>query len=373
MLIQHAPIVKSDALICICLVHYKVHRPDLFRLDARINPDTFDLLTECLKTQSCFHNDSGNEQMPVARQILIALKRLGTYGNGSSLQNIARWAGVGKGTVDLVTRRVLLAIHDSDLQTRHIRWPAEGDPDREEAKDWVEDTGAPEQWSHGWCMVDGTTVPLYEKPHYYGDAFFDRKSQYSINVQIINTPHNNQIIDYASGFNGSRHDSHCFEETFLYEHHSSLLTAEEWCWSDVAYPLRDWLVSPFKKPNNRSKINKKFNYNLSRIRIRSEHAIGYLKGRFSSLKELRIAIRNKKDTRYASAWINACIILHAFAIDEEAYSPDFAKDGYIWEHEERKLDTRRGENVLESSGTQESKGRMLREGKAFRELLKSYL
>ena len=71
-------------------------------------------------------------------------------------------------------------------------------------------------------MVDGTTIPIFEKPHYFGKSFYDRKTQYSINAQIINTP-NRQIINYATGFNGSRHDKHCFGFTRLSKYHKDLL------------------------------------------------------------------------------------------------------------------------------------------------------
>ena len=54
----------------------------------------------------------------------------------------------------------------------------------------------------------------------------------------------------------------------------------------------------YKKSHNKSIFNKNFNYNLSRIRIRSEHAIEYLKNRFQSLKKFRIAIRNEQDIVY---------------------------------------------------------------------------
>lgn len=39
-------------------------------------------------------------------------------------------------------------------------------------------------WNGGWCMIDGTLVPLYSKPHYFGERFFDCKSNYSVNVQV---------------------------------------------------------------------------------------------------------------------------------------------------------------------------------------------
>ncbi len=75
-------------------------------------------------------------------------------------------------------------------------------------------------------MVDGTTIPIFEKPHYFGESFYDRKAQNSINAQIINTP-NRQIIDYATGLNGSRYDTHCFSFTRLSKHDEDLLPNRE--------------------------------------------------------------------------------------------------------------------------------------------------
>ena len=147
-------------------------------------------------------------------------------------------------------------------------------------------------------MVDGTTIPIFEKPHYFGESFYNRKAQYFINAQIINIP-NWQIIDYAIGFNGSRHDTQCFNFTRLSKHHKDLLPNEEWYWGDVRYPLQSWLMISYKIPN-RIKENRDFNYTLSRVQIWSEHAIGYLKGQFQSLKELQVKINNRKNMRFAS-------------------------------------------------------------------------
>ena len=367
-------ILKTPVNLDMILNNFK-HRSELFRQEARINFFTFDRLVERLQHQSVFQNDGYQQQIPVERQILIALKRFGTYGNNSSLQAIAHWAGIGKGTVHRVTRRVIVAVFESGMQKDHIRWSLEGSETREAAKQWVEDIGASSEWRDGWCMIDGTTISLFEKSHYYGDAFFDRKSRYSINVQIVNISHDRQIIDYVSGFNGSRHDSHCFLETSLYKHRSSLLTVDEWIWADVGYPLHDWLMIPYKKPHNRSVSNRDFNYNLSRIRIRSEHAIGYLKGRFQFLKELRIAIHTEQDIVYVAAWINACIILHAFAIDEEELSKDFEEDGYLFEHAYNEVDRILEESMEEETAQNSTRVRnqALAAGKAARLRLQSYL
>ena len=165
-------------------------------------------------------------------------------------------------------------------------------------------------------MIDGTTISLFEKPLYHGDAFYNRKSRYSINVQIVNTP-NCQIIDYATGISRSRHNTHCFQFTWLSKNHAQLFLDGEWYWSDVGYLLQSWLMILYKWPNSQLRSNAQFNYALLKIRIWSEHTIDYLKGQFQFLKELCTLITSSKDVTYASCWIKLCIILHTFCIDSK--------------------------------------------------------
>jgi hypothetical protein len=177
-------------------------------------------------------------------------------------------------------------------------------------------------------MIDGTLIPIFEKPYFYGETFFDRKSNYSLNVQIINTP-DRRIIDYATGFVGSRGDAHCYKETLLYAQRNRVLGAREWCWGDAGYPLQEWMVIPYKKPENAEPDNKTFNYHLSRVRIGSEHTIGLLKGRLQSLRQLRLKIKSAKDLEFANFWIHCCIVIHAFCLIHERNfdNRDFLKAG----------------------------------------------
>lgn len=327
------PIPKSSEDLQICLTEWKEKRPELFQIEARMYPAEFDELVKRLKDEPIFSNNSPTEQeqLPVETQLMIALRR---FESGEKVHTQAMWAGVGYGTVDLCTRRVLQAIHTSSLKEMHVRWPV--GQEREEAKQWAETQACP-AWKDGWCMVDGTLIPLYSRPRYYGDLWFDRKSNYSMNVQVINTP-NLKIIDYASGFRGSQHDAHCFKYTQLAIEREQLLARDEWVWADVGYKLQTWCLIPYKHPGSLLKENKDFNYHLSKIRIKSEHAIGYLKGRFQSLKKLRVNIHTKKDIVYATGWINACIILHSFCMDQKLdLQKDFLRDGLEHETEQQKF------------------------------------
>lgn len=64
----------------------------------------------------------------------------------------------------------------------------------------------------------------------------------------------------------------------------------------------------YKSPANLLKVNRIFNYHLSRICIQSEHVIGYLKKRFQSLKKLQNQITNPQMFTYTTLWINCYII-----------------------------------------------------------------
>ena len=71
------------------------------------------------------------------------------------------------------------------------------------------------------------------------------------------------------------------------------------------------------RPEKDTPDNKTYNYYVSNIRIRSEHCIGFLKGRWSSLCGLRVNINDEDKIIYATLWIVSCIHLHAFATGHE--------------------------------------------------------
>ncbi|EGO27776.1 hypothetical protein SERLADRAFT_414047 [Serpula lacrymans var. lacrymans S7.9] len=165
------------------------------------------------------------------------------YGNRASVADIADWSGVSVGGVELCTKRCMIAIislHDDVIKAPT---PAE----KEAAKCWVE-------------------------------------------RQVVTLPHNLKIVDYCVGHTGSIHDASAYLDTGLRTQPESFLGPGEWIWADSAYPLSATCVPPFKQPPNGALTRRQrhFNYYLSRVRIRSEHAIGLLKIRFQSLKELRI-------------------------------------------------------------------------------------
>ncbi len=137
--------------------------------------------------------------------------------------------------------------------------------------------------------------------------------------------------------------------------------------------MEKWLIIPYKSPATSLKPNCTFNFHLSRISIRSEHTIGYPKGRFQSFKELRFQILNAQDLAYVTLWINTCIILHAFCLDYELeIESDWLKDGIDWEREQNRDIERDQEAESMSTGGRRARQALI-EGKRVRERKKHQL
>jgi hypothetical protein len=175
------PIPKAPSHLPHVLEVLKFERPDEFREILRVNPDTFDRIVAKIEDDPIFFNNSNNPQQSVEEQLAITLYRFGHNGNAAGQSPVARWAGGGHGTVSLITKRVMTAVLRRSFMDEAVRFPTP--EEKEEAKVWVEMHSC-RAWRDGWCLVDGTLIPLYDRPHWYGESYFDRKCNYSLNIQV---------------------------------------------------------------------------------------------------------------------------------------------------------------------------------------------
>jgi hypothetical protein len=106
---------------------------------------------------------------------------MGRFGNGASLEDVARVSGSSEGAVVNYTNRCFKAIEDlHDL----FVWPLTA-AEKEEEKRWMDQRlGFVGIWREGWLMYDGTIVVLYAKPGLNGDAYYTRKANYGLNAQV---------------------------------------------------------------------------------------------------------------------------------------------------------------------------------------------
>src|SRR5882672_7490123 len=82
-----------------------------------------------------------------------------------------------------------------------------------------------------------------------------------------------------------------------------------------------------------------YNYYVSRVRVRSTHCIGFLKGRWSSLWGLCILINMPDHIQFVCLWIILCIFLHSFAMDykigRDLTTDEFFQEGMRLMEDER--------------------------------------
>ena len=154
---------------------------DLFIQMLCISPHAFTVLQELIKSHPVFQNNSNVPQAPVDYQLAVCLYRLGRFGNAASVSDIARIAGCSTGSVELWTDRCITAIQSlHDMFVRPLTLE-----EKEVEKDWIDQhMGFRGLWREGWIMYDGTIVVLYAHPGMEGDAYYTRKCNYGLNLQV---------------------------------------------------------------------------------------------------------------------------------------------------------------------------------------------
>lgn len=127
-------------------------------------------VTRLIENHPVFQNNSNNPQVHPGWQLAVALNRFGHYGNRMNVGEVSADFDISTGSVVKYTERVMTAL--VDLASDWIKWPDESR--RTELSQVMREEGFP------GCIgfIDGTTIPLSQKPAMQGAAYFDRKSRY---------------------------------------------------------------------------------------------------------------------------------------------------------------------------------------------------
>jgi hypothetical protein len=162
------------------LEHFAVFRPHLFQRKLHMDPPIFDHIINQIRKHEIFDSHGKNLQLLVSVQLVIFLNHTGHYGNTISPEDVAQWGGVSVGSVINCMHCVMVALlgqHNKFLQMPGVS------EDAELVCMFVEGRTYPGWWN-GIFAADGSAIPLFQKPGYFGKIFYDRKSTYLMNCQI---------------------------------------------------------------------------------------------------------------------------------------------------------------------------------------------
>ena len=289
---------------------YRWLNDDEFLQKYRMSRSAFDWVLEQIEDCPVFttvgNKKDGRPQAPVIHQLMVFLKYVGTEGSGTANKNQRNMFGIGEGTSEVYRDRVMKAI--LKLKPIYYGWPDKAER-RKLAKKVQKKTGFPNVVG----IADGTLLPLAFEPQ-TEDApdYKGRKHLYTLTVMIV-CDYNRKIRFYHAGFPGSAHDMRVYRNMDLFLNPQNYFSEHEFNIGDSAFSNSPFMVASFKKQHGEelSEEHEKFNKLLSKVRMRSEHTIGILKGRFPWLRSIRMKITNKKKSlRRILRLVEATIILH---------------------------------------------------------------
>jgi hypothetical protein len=289
---------KSNALAQMLFLYPE----DDFKQIVRMNKDSFTRLVDLIKTHAIFHSTGRHKQHPVWVQLMVVLSRLGCDGNGASVGRNSRLFGVSYGSVCEFTNRVFTAL--LSMKDTEIYWPSAVER-AEISRRFGRDHGLPGAVG----VVDGTYVNMSQKPAVNGEVYFNRKSRYAMNVQLI-CDDRRRIIYYQLGWPGSVYDSTVFAQSSLFLNPWAYFSQGEYLLADSGYRATYFVCTPYRQPAANIPHNKVFNELFSSARVVIEHVNGIVKGRFSSLRGIRVQLNKEKDVKRVNEWILVCLILH---------------------------------------------------------------
>lgn len=133
-----------------------------------------------------------------------------------------------------------------------------------------------------------------------------------------------------AGWPGSTRDSRVLRNSSLIECdelNQRKIAQDKFILADSAYPLRKWLITPFKDNGRLTVLQKRFNRVVSSSRQVVERCIGHMKGRFRRLREITLHHPQEIVENIVSGCIlhNLCVLHNDFI---EHYIDDGREDGH---------------------------------------------
>ena len=216
------------------------------------------------------------------------------------------------GTVQYWTDRCIQAI-GCHLQT-YVHWPTLDE--RYNLKAHIKSIhGIP----HCLGFIDGCHINLERAPTRPGKtagAFHSRKERYGFNV-VAAVDDKKRFIYLHWGFSAASSDQRVQRSMVPQTHPERFFDNGEWLLADAGFTCSPNIIPMYKRGRGKSHLHGRmayFNKKAAEARVAVEHAFGVLKGRWASLRYLRLKVKSKKDEAQALGMIQCACILHNMLI-----------------------------------------------------------
>ncbi|XP_062551170.1 putative nuclease HARBI1 [Armigeres subalbatus] len=303
----------------------------------RVTKDLFSYLLNILEA-----NLEATVKSSSVQPILKLSAALRFFAEGSYQKGVGNdiFAGMAQPTLSKVLS-VVIGVFEAEICPTAIRFP-ETEAEKDEIKRaFYEKTGFPGVIG----CVDGTHVRIFKPVNDVQHLYYNRKGFHSLNVMLVCD--HQQIIRYVDANNpGANHDSFIWNisplDALLNE---QFLNGERntWLLGDAGYPLRTYLITPFRNSNNAPSSSRQARFNDIHSKTRNviERTIGVMKNVFRCILGAR-QLHYKPEK--AAKIVNVCCALHN--LRKRFNVPD---DYIQWEQIDDEIDDPPNEEELEAN------------------------
>ncbi|XP_058794103.1 uncharacterized protein LOC131665891 [Phymastichus coffea] len=162
--------------------------------------------------------------------------------------------------------------------------------------------------------LDGCHIKIRAPARGDKSVYFNRKKDYSIVLQGL-CDADCFFTNVDVRWPGSVHDARAFTTSDLYPLCEDICRNGYYFIGDSAYPLKSYLMRPYRRTHRLSLRQKLYNKILSKTRQVIERAFGFLKTKFRRLYYL-----HRNNVRDSVRTIAACCILHNICLASEEYA-----------------------------------------------------
>lgn len=227
-----------------------------------------------------------------------------------SYRSIASRFAVSKSTVFICVQKVIEGLL-SDICTNAIKLPRTEGQRQEIAREFEALAGM----RNVVGAMDGSHVTIIAPRGADKLEFYDRKKRYSIVLHAVcdaNLFFTNVDVRW---WPGSVHDARALRTSDLYPIAPEVCATGYHFIGDSAYPLKTWLMRPYKRFRRLNRMQKHYNKVLSRTRQVIERAFGTLKNKWRRLFYL-----HRSQIKYSVQAIVACCVLHNICNASDEYT-----------------------------------------------------
>nr|XP_029714898.1 putative nuclease HARBI1 [Aedes albopictus]XP_029714899.1 putative nuclease HARBI1 [Aedes albopictus] len=277
-----------------------------FRDQFRMNRSTADYLINKYESSSfgCINDGRGRKGIPPKTQILAFLW---FSANKDSYREVCNLFNMAESTFFSHLNDVLDFFYDISKQYIHF-------PDTDEGKERLA-AGFEKisKLSNVIGCIDGSYVSIRKPANKIRSTYINRHDMVSITLQGV-CDAEKQFLDVCVGSPSKIHDSRIFSLSPLSDDLPQICNGRFHLLGDAAYPLREYLLTPYRDDGRLTRKKRKYNLNHAQTRVKIENAFSLLKTRFRQLMRLDFFTVERM-----CKFVMACCVLHNICISMNDY------------------------------------------------------